>query len=533
MKIPKQRLRHIRIRFLAMGMLLFMVFGFLIAQIQNQEKSRLIQEHREIAERLFDELEGEFFRFVKQEEGRDALQWSTLTKETPADDFVDSYFQLTEEEQVSNNPSSDAPYVNRALEERLVEQKAQTYQNSIPQDTQSARKMLNRSSKKFALKKGKEKTSKPFQSFTEREKTVLFREVVVDGVVAKQGLIIDTQKFQETISERVLVDIRPTEYSDMRSDRSLDIRNTEDWAVIYWQTHSSDGAAYVFRHLFSVPFAQFHAEAHIKPLSLGTSRLLSSTSLGLLSMLFIAAGLWSLYQMQCVTEETARLRSDFVGAVSHELRTPITAIQLYSQMLSEGMVSPQKEKEYYKTIDDEAGRLATLVEDILSFSKIDKGNQDRVFPNGAFSDVVDSIRSRFSLFLEQEGFSFSMEASPEALSFRVPVEASIQVISNLIDNARKFSDEQKDIVLVARVKDDSLHVSVFDKGPGIPIAHQKQVLSPFVRGEDEQTRKTKGTGIGLALVVGLMNAMCGDFLIENRREGGLCATAIWPLFKES
>ena len=113
--------------------------------------------------------------------------------------------------------------------------------------------------------------------------------------------------------------------------------------------------------------------------------MMSSTSLGLLSMLFVMAGLWSLYRMQPVTEKLPRLRSDFVGAVSHELRTPITAIQLYSQMLSEGMVSPQKEQEYYKTIDAEAGRLASLVEDVLSFSKIDNGSQDRVLPNGAYS----------------------------------------------------------------------------------------------------------------------------------------------------
>lgn len=524
MKIPKHRLRHIRIRFAAMGVLLLLVFGFLLSQLQNQEKSRLVQEHQEIADRLFDELEEELFRFVQQEETRDIVQWSSLTKQEPTEDFIDSYFQLTEEKQVSNNPAADAPYVNRALEEQLVEQKVQTYQNSIPQDTQSARKMLNRSSKKFAIKKGKEKTSKPFQSFTEREKTVLIREVEISGMLVKQGLIIDTQQFQETIAERVLVDIRPTQYS---FTRSKGIYQAEDWAEIHWHTHPNDEESYVFRHLFSIPFAQFHVEAHIKPLSLGTSQLISSTSLGLLSMLFVMAGLWSLYRMQLVTEETARLRSDFVGAVSHELRTPITAIQLYSQMLREGMVSPQKEQEYYKTIDTEAGRLASLVEDVLSFSKIDNGSQDRVLPNGAFSDVFDSIQSRFSLYLEQEGFSFSMEASPQALSFRVPVEVSIQVLSNLIDNARKFSGDVKEILLLAQVENDSLHVSVLDRGPGIPAAHQKEVLSAFVRGEDEQTRKTKGTGIGLALVVGLMKATGGEFQLQNRKEGGLCAIVIW------
>lgn len=531
MKIPKQRLRHIQTRFIAMGLLLFLTFGYLLGQIQNQKETRLLQEHQSIAERLFDELEGEFLRFVKEEEERAVTEWDSLVKQDPQEEFIDSYFQLTEYEQLSNNPSMDAPYMNRALEERVVEQKAQTYQNELPQDTLSARKMLNRSSKKFAVQKGKN-TGKPFQSFTEREKTVLFREVNLGGVIAKQGLILDTKKFQEIIAERILVDIRPTDYSITRTDRIPERRLDKDWASLYWQTHTKDHDVYVFRHLFSVPFTQFHVEAHIKPLSLGGSWWLDNTFLGFLSMIFVGAGLWSLYRMQYVTEESSRLRSDFVGAVSHELRTPITAIQLYSQMLSEGMVSPQKEKEYYKTIDDEAGRLATLVEDILSFSKIDNGNQDKVFPNGEFSVVFESIRARFSLLLEQEKFSFSMDASQEALSFRIPVEASIQVLSNLIDNARKFSGDKKEISLVAEVVDTALHVSIVDRGPGIPHAHQKHVLSPFVRGEDEQTRRTKGTGIGLALVVGLMQAMGGDFRLRNRKDGGLRATGVWKFLKE-
>ena len=120
-----------------------------------------------------------------------------------------------------------------------------------------------------------------------------------------------------------------------------------------------------------------------------------------------------------------------------------------------------------------------------------------------------------------------MEASPQALSFPLPVEVSMQVLSNLIDNARKFSDDVKEISLLAEVENDVLHVSILDRGPGIPTAHQKQVLSPFVRGEDEQTRQTKGTRMVLALVVGLMKAMGGEFQLQNRKEGGLCAIVIW------
>jgi signal transduction histidine kinase len=80
---------------------------------------------------------------------------------------------------------------------------------------------------------------------------------------------------------------------------------------------------------------------------------------------------------------------------------------------------------------------------------------------------------------------------------------------------------------VMKCEAEKLRVCVLDRGPGIPTEQIGLVRSPFVRGEDEQTRKTKGTGIGLALVEGLMNAMGGEFILRNREGGGVCAECIW------
>jgi signal transduction histidine kinase len=224
-----------------------------------------------------------------------------------------------------------------------------------------------------------------------------------------------------------------------------------------------------------------------------------------------------------VAVEYAERRSNFVAAVSHELKTPLTAIRMYGEMLRDGVVpSESKRGEYYATITDEAERLSRLINNVLEFSKLEKGHGELALVVGDVADVVREAAGRLAPHAERAGFALRVEAEDGMPPVRFDRDALLQVLFNLVDNAIKYaaSAARREIVLAVTRSGDDVAVSVRDFGPGVPRGELRRVFEPFHRGGHELTRRAKGTGIGLALVRELAAAMRARVQGDTPEDGG-------------
>ncbi|MFT7562115.1 MAG: two-component system phosphate regulon sensor histidine kinase PhoR [Flavobacteriales bacterium] len=231
-------------------------------------------------------------------------------------------------------------------------------------------------------------------------------------------------------------------------------------------------------------------------------------------------------------------RLNFVSSVSHELKTPLTSIIMYAEMLREGLVSSdEKRNAYYDFIFFEGERLGRLISNVLRLSKLGKELPDIHMEYMPVTVAIDLIRSKISTVLENNDFELIVEYESDSIKsddLLIDSDAFVQIAINLVDNAVKFSSEyfsatQPDDVqerkrIKLSFKADKHNVNrlcfcVRDFGPGIPREHSKNIFKIFYRTGDELTRRTQGTGIGLALVKELAGAMDAEVEVNNRNPG--------------
>ncbi len=201
--------------------------------------------------------------------------------------------------------------------------------------------------------------------------------------------------------------------------------------------------------------------------------------------------------------ELVRKKDDFLSAVSHELRTPLTSIRMYSEMLEKGYVNDQKKlNQYYSNVRSESERLSRLIENVLDFSRIQQGRKKYNFRIGNINDTVEKVVQMMEPCAKQLGFNFELDLAQNLPSANFDPDVISQVLINLIDNAVKYAAdaEDKNIIIKTFSKNQRLFIEVRDFGPGIPKTQRKKIFDEFYRIHDESTRKTTGTGLGLALV---------------------------------
>jgi signal transduction histidine kinase len=289
-------------------------------------------------------------------------------------------------------------------------------------------------------------------------------------------------------------------------------------------TARNRGNGYVFAHRFGEPFDALRVELALQPLP-GVGSTMPVYLLAGLLALVAAAGLAAVYRMVAVVVQFAERRSNFVAAVSHELKTPLTSIRMYGEMLRDGLVpSEAKRDDYYRTITDESERLSRLINNVLEFSRLEKGKRELHLTRGSLAALLEEVAEQLRPHAEREGFRLELALDERLPSLRFDRDAIIQVLFNLVDNTLKYARdaESKKIRLECRRLEDRVCLSLRDHGPGVPQRHVSRVFEAFYRGEDELTRTTKGAGIGLALVKELVESMGASIRATNLdpAEGG-------------
>lgn len=217
-------------------------------------------------------------------------------------------------------------------------------------------------------------------------------------------------------------------------------------------------------------------------------------------------------------------RAAFVSSVTHELRTPLTTFRLYSEMLVEGMVTDEEKKqEYLRTMLSESDRLNHLVENVLSYARIERGNARSKFEKLAVADLVERMRPVLQRRVDQEDAALSIELSDDLGRVETDVTAVEQILFNLIDNACKYGlpeGEQGHVTLSVRKQGRGVAFEVRDEGRGIARSEKRRLFRAFHKSAHEAAHDKPGVGLGLALCRRLARALGGDLSLGKVEERG-------------
>ncbi len=343
------------------------------------------------------------------------------------------------------------------------------------------------------------------------DRRVLYRTVLIGQRAYRQGIVIDGAALLDWLAERVLNDRLAAQIRLLPS------------------TVAAEVGEHAYRHRFAEPFGSLSATLALGHLPEPSGSLYIHTLAALLALM-TTVGLFALYRMVAVKVSFAERRSNFVSAVTHELKTPLTAIRMYGEMLRDGVVpSEGKRQRYYEIMTAEAERLTRLVQNVLELSRLEQ-HRPMQLVSGDATAVLREVIAMLEPHVEKEGFRFDLAVEADLPAVRFDRDALIQVLFNLVDNALKYSRQATDktIRLRAHRSGSGVALAVADHGPGVAREHLKKIFEPFYRGENELTRTSKGTGIGLALVHGLIERMGGQVRGRNLDEGGFEVRLVLP-----
>lgn len=213
-------------------------------------------------------------------------------------------------------------------------------------------------------------------------------------------------------------------------------------------------------------------------------------------------------------------RASFVSAVTHELRTPLTTFRLYSDMLSSGAVREEKRPIYLGVLSREADRLSHLVENVLAFSQIERGNARSNVSEIELGETLESYRERFESRLDAVGLSLNLIPCEE-IRTTLDTSALEHVLFNLIDNAAKYasSSEPPIVTLEAKESEEQITIQISDNGPGIVANEQARIFQAFHKSAKQAAETKPGVGLGLALSKRLARSMGGKLSCQPKADG--------------
>lgn len=251
--------------------------------------------------------------------------------------------------------------------------------------------------------------------------------------------------------------------------------------------------------------------------------------LGALSLLMVG-GVFLTYRNVSREMTLARLKSDFVANVSHELRTPLALIRLYAETLELGRLTAQEKYHgYFRIIREESERLTALINNILDFSRIEAGRKEYDFKETNLAELVRSTLDSYRFQIEQNGFAYEVNISDNIPPVNVDREAIARSLLNLVNNALKYSKDEKYIGVSLYRANGSIKLEVQDRGMGIPPNEQEKIFEKFYRCGDPLVHNIKGSGLGLSLVRHIVRAHGGEILVESAPDKGSKFTIALPI----
>jgi signal transduction histidine kinase len=354
------------------------------------------------------------------------------------------------------------------------------------------------------------------------------KDRVVLGAVA-----FDNDYLQQTLLPAMMKDVLNSKSDVLRADNPpvMMIRPSKDYTPWVTSGNWDEGRAEAER-IFADVFPSMVLAIKYQGTTVADigSRFLryNYMVLAALSVLMVG-GIWLTYRNVYREMTLARVKSDFVANVSHELRTPLALIRLYAETLELGRLKDkEKYQEYFRIIREESERLTALINNILDFSRIEAGRKEYEFQETNLAELVHSTLESYRFQIQQNGFAFEENISPDIPPVKVDREAIARSLLNLVNNALKYSKDKKFIGVSLYRSNSSINLEVRDRGIGIPANEQEKIFEKFYRCGDPLVHNVKGSGLGLSLVRHIARAHGGDVLVESEPEKGSKFTIALP-----
>jgi len=247
----------------------------------------------------------------------------------------------------------------------------------------------------------------------------------------------------------------------------------------------------------------------------------------------IAFGGWAVFADARRQLALAQKKTDFVSNVSHELKTPLTSIRMFAEMMQSGSAAEEKRPQYLRIIVAEAERLTRLINNVLDFARLERKQKRYDFRALDLHAVLARTWEGHELHLREQGFTTSWQAAPPPYPVRGDEDALAQILVNLLSNAEKYSTERKEIELHSYLAENSVHVSVLDRGSGVPPGEETKIFEAFYRAHDSLASGIQGSGLGLTLAQRIAKEHGGEITYQAREGGGSNVTLRLPLATEA
>ena len=224
----------------------------------------------------------------------------------------------------------------------------------------------------------------------------------------------------------------------------------------------------------------------------------------------------------------AQVRKTFVANASHELRSPLTSVQGFLQAVLDGTATEADKEKYLKIAFSETKRLNALITSMLDLSRLDSGKNPLVLTKFDINTIINEIVAKFEPALIKKALQVNVEFSREICYVFADKDKIIQVITNLLDNAIKYSPAYSRIILTTNIHENKVYVTVRDFGYGINKKDQMLIWDTFYMTDKSRSPvKTKGSGLGLSIVKKIIDEHGEVIWVESSRGAG--ATFIFTL----
>lgn len=350
---------------------------------------------------------------------------------------------------------------------------------------------------------------------------VLFRQAWINNQRYVQGLLLDPEVFLTGLMQSAFNDSALSSMSQLIVAYQGNVIKTFDTKKVrgYSSSTSTMQSDLLYQTRVIAPFSDMELLFSISGLPLGAGAKVISISATIL-LLILVIGFWMFYRLGVKQILLGEQQQNFVSAVSHELKTPLTSIRMYGELLREGWVDEARRKIYYDFIFNESERLSRLINNVLQLARVTKNEQQARRVTTSIETLLEDNLVKIKSQLNPAGFGLQLKVDDDVKQCRINVDGDwlTQILTNLVDNAIKFSsdaDEKVVVLGVRRMANKTILITIRDFGPGIAKDQMRKIFELFYRSENELTRETVGTGIGLALVHQLVKGMDGDIGLVN------------------